>query len=159
MTIEIQELTDENRDWARTLLTERWGSTTIVTCGKLYLADTLAGFVATVKGELKGLIMYQVSEEECEIISMDSLYEGMGIGSALLNAVHAFALSMGCRRIWLITTNDNTVALRFYQKKGFRLVAVHCNAIDKSRKLKPEIPEKGFDGIPIRDEVELEIKT
>jgi RimJ/RimL family protein N-acetyltransferase len=71
--------------------------------------------------------------------------------------VSNIALKAGCRRIWLITTNDNTAALRFYQKKGFSLVAVHRNAIERSRQLKPEIPETGNDGIPLRDEIELEI--
>jgi ribosomal protein S18 acetylase RimI-like enzyme len=63
----------------------------------------------------------------------------------------------GCRRLWLITTNDNTDALRFYQKHGFMLVAVHRNAIEESRKLKPEIPLIGNNNIPIRDEIELEM--
>ena len=48
-------------------------------------------------------------------------------------------------------------ALGFYQKRGFRLVAVHPGAVNESRKLKPEIPLIGNDGIPIRDEIELEI--
>jgi hypothetical protein len=57
----------------------------------------------------------------------------------------------------LITTNDNTAALRFWQKRGFKLLRVHRNAVEKSRKLKPEIPLTGNDGIPIRDEIELEM--
>jgi hypothetical protein len=57
----------------------------------------------------------------------------------------------------LITTNDNTKALRFWQKRGFRLAAVHRNAVEKSRKIKPEIPLTGNDGIPIKDEIELEM--
>ena len=55
-------------------------------------------------------------------------------------------------------TNDNTAALRFYQKYGFALVAVHRNAIEQDRLLKPEIPFTGNDGIPLRDEIELEIR-
>jgi ribosomal protein S18 acetylase RimI-like enzyme len=53
--------------------------------------------------------------------------------------------------------NDNLHALRFYQKRGFVLVALHRNALEASRKLKPEIPLVGIDGIPIRDEIELEL--
>ena len=58
----------------------------------------------------------------------------------------------------LITTNDNTHALRFYQKLGFELTALYCHAVDLSRKLKPSIPETGQDGIPIRDEIELQLR-
>jgi ribosomal protein S18 acetylase RimI-like enzyme len=67
------------------------------------------------------------------------------------------AKTQGCHRLWLITTNDNTHALRFYQRRGFRIVAIHVGAIDESRRLKPEISAVGLDGIPIRDEIELEI--
>jgi ribosomal protein S18 acetylase RimI-like enzyme len=88
---------------------------------------------------------------------MKSLAEGIGVGSALVNAVKTIAASAKCRRLWLVTTNDNTYALRFYQKRGFQIVAAHRNALERSRKLKPEIPLEGVDGIPIRDEIELEI--
>ncbi|UCF27229.1 MAG: GNAT family N-acetyltransferase, partial [Chloroflexota bacterium] len=81
-----------------------------------------------------------------------------GIGSALITKAVETAELEGCYRVWLITTNDNIPALRFYQKRGFRLVAIHLNALDNSRKLKPEIPQDGLDGIPLRDEIELEFK-
>ena len=42
--------------------------------------------------------------------------------------------------------------------RGFRTVAVHSDAVSESRKLKPEIPEIGIDGIPIRDEIEMELR-
>lgn len=81
----------------------------------------------------------------------------MGIGSALLDAVKDIAVSDQCKRLWLITTNDNTAALRFYQKRGFSLVAVHRDALEQLRRLKPEIPLFGIDGIPLRDEIKLEL--
>jgi len=36
-------------------------------------------------------------------------------------------------------------------------VGLNRNALEVSRKLKPEIPQIGYDGIPLRDEVELEM--
>lgn len=59
-------------------------------------------------------------------------------------------------RIWLITTNDNLNALGFYQKRGFRIKAVYPGAVDEARRIKPEIPLAASNGIPIRDEIELE---
>jgi ribosomal protein S18 acetylase RimI-like enzyme len=85
------------------------------------------------------------------------LVRGTGVGTALLDAVKNAAGWAGCKRLWLVTTNDNTHALRFYQKRGFHIAAVHRNALLRSRELKPEIPLAGMDGIPIRDEIELEI--
>jgi RimJ/RimL family protein N-acetyltransferase len=64
----------------------------------------------------------------------------------------------GVGRVWLITTNDNTAALRFYQRLGFDLVALHRDAVDAARSIKPSIPLVGNDGIPIRHELELELR-
>ena len=128
-----------------------------MTRGKLHRADTLPGFIAIQDSKPAGLISYQIDGKECEIVTMNSLVEGKGIGSALIDAVKNMAAAAGCKRLWLITTNDNTKALRFYQKYGFLLVAVHRNALEKSRRLKPEITLIGNDGIPIRDEIELEM--
>jgi GNAT superfamily N-acetyltransferase len=78
------------------------------------------------------------------------------VGTALLDAVKRIALEAGCRRVYLTTTNDNLRALRFYQRRGFRLVAVYAGAVDRARAHKPQIPAIGMHGIPIRDEIELE---
>ena len=75
----------------------------------------------------------------------------------MIEAVRLLARRQGCTRLWVITTNDNVDALRFYQRRGFRLVRVHRGAVDRSRaRLKPEIPSVGAYGIPLRDEIELE---
>lgn len=86
---------------------------------------------------------------------MNALEKGIGVGTKLLEAVRNKAVESHCRGIWLITTNDNTDAMRFYQKKGLFLVAVHRDSIKQARKLKPDIPLIGNDGIPVRDEIEM----
>jgi GNAT superfamily N-acetyltransferase len=153
----IKELDDQYRAWAHGLLTERWGSHLVVTRGQVYEADRLPGLVALIEGKPKGLITYRIINEECEVVTVDSLIGGIGIGTALLEAVKRVAEMRGCQRIWLITTNDNLPALKFYQKRGYRLVEVHRDALTRSRQLKPGIPEIGLDGIPLRDEIELEL--
>jgi N-acetylglutamate synthase-like GNAT family acetyltransferase len=117
----------------------------------------LPGFVALYKGEKVGLVTYNILEGSCEIVTLNSTYPSSGVGTALIQAVKDIAIKSECKRLWLITTNDNTHALRFYQKRGFVLVAVHRNALEQSRKLKPEISLIGNDGIPLRDEIELEM--
>jgi len=102
-------------------------------------------------------LTYHVDGRECEIVTINSLEEGVGVGSALLTAVKDKAKSLGCRRLWLITTNDNLNALRFYQKRGLHIAAVYPGAMERSRRLKPSIPLVGKDGIPLRDELELEL--
>jgi len=156
-TFQIRALNSGDHDWVASLLKEHWGSTKIVTRGRIHYADKLPGFMAMHEDKPVGLVTYRIDGDECEVISLNSLVEGIGIGSALLDAVKDIAASVKCERLWLITTNDNMAALRFYQKRGFLLVAVHRNALEYSRKLKQEIPSVGIDGIPLRDEIELEL--
>jgi GNAT superfamily N-acetyltransferase len=103
-------------------------------------------------GTLAGVLTYVVRDDECEILTLHTAEQWTGAGSALIEAVERKA-----RRLWLITTNDNVDALRFYQRRGFRLAELRAGAVDESRaRLKPEIPETGEYGIPIRDELILE---
>ena len=68
------------------------------------------------------------------------------------------AVDADADRLWLITTNDNTDALRFYLRRGFVLVAVHRDAVTYARQsIKPELPLVGYHQIPLRDEIELEL--
>ncbi len=152
----IRPLTDRDRPWAARLLSARWGSTRMVTRGRLFDAGALPGFYATIEDVPSGLVTYHLARGECEITTLDSLREGLGIGTALLAAVERAAREAGSRRLWLITTNDNLHALRFYQRRGYTLAALYPDALAESRRLKPEIPLLGLAGIPLRDEIELE---
>jgi GNAT superfamily N-acetyltransferase len=91
------------------------------------------GLIARQNEEAVGLMTYHMQGGACEIVSLDSLQENKGIGTKLIEAVKQVALQAGCTRSWLITTNDNLHALRFYQKRGFLLVAVYRNAVEQAR--------------------------
>jgi GNAT superfamily N-acetyltransferase len=122
----------------------------------VYDCSELDGFaVLNENGDIIGLVTYIIKDNECEIISLDSILEGKGIGTSLINEVENIALKNNCKLIKVITTNDNLSALRFYQKRGFVLSRIINNAVEKAREIKPEIPLIGNDGIPIRDEIEL----
>ncbi len=157
-SFQIVEAAEHHQEMIEQIGIEYWGSTTMVSRGKLYNASEFPGFFAMADSNILGLVTYRIEDTECEVMSLNSFQDGMGVGSALLEAVKEKAKSFNCRRLWLLTTNDNMNALRFYQKRGFVLVAVHQNALEESRKLKPQIPMIGFDGIPLRDEIELEIE-
>jgi DNA-3-methyladenine glycosylase I len=157
MDFNVRPLRSQERGEVADLITTRWGSDVVVVHGTVYRPAELPGFVALQTEEWVGLVTYRIVEEACEVVTLDSLLPGIGIGTALLDAVKRAALVTNCRRIWLITTNDNLAALRFYQKRGFSLVAVHRRAVEQARRLKPEIPAIGQEGIPIRDEIELEL--
>jgi len=137
---------------------KEWGFP-IVTKGHIIDVLHLPGFVTVDNNELTGAILYQIKHDECEIVVLFSLKANTGVGSSLINAVIKTAKAQMCKRIWLITTNDNTPAIRYYQKRGFSLVAVHVNAFKVTQKIK-NIGEDvilGIDDIPILHEVEFEI--
>lgn len=108
-------------------------------------------------GELLGVSTYVVDGADCEVSTLYAAARLGGIGTALIDALVEAARDAGCRRLWLVTTNDNVDALRFYQRRGFRLAELHAGAVDRSRAtIKPSIPKVGDHGIPIRDELVLE---
>jgi len=154
----VRPLEDGDRPWAISVLRRSWASSRVVSRGRVRDARSLPGFVARWEGDRAGLVTWAAEEADCEVVTLDSLLPGRGIGRALLEAAAAEARQRGCRRLWLVTTNDNTPALRWYQRLGWDLVALHRGAVVEARRLKPEIPELGLDGIPIRHELELELR-
>ena len=154
----IRKLMPSDRKWVRQLMIEHWRSEKVVSRGVIHEPHKLNGFAAFMDNRPVGLLTYNIIDRNCEIVTLDSLVENRGIGSALLEEVCKAARQAGCDRLWLITTNDNIHAIRFYQRRGFTIAAIHCNEINKSRELKPEIPLMGNEAIPIRDEIEFEIK-
>ena len=137
---------------------DQWGSTRVVSKGRMFDPSELEGFAAVADEKVVGLVTFRVQGDECEVVTINSLSEGTGTGSSLLNAVRDTAIKARCRRLWLITTNDNLSALRFYQKWGLRITAIYPNALERSRMLKPEIPLLGKEGIPIPSETRLSSK-
>ncbi|WP_034261679.1 GNAT family N-acetyltransferase [Bacillus sp. J33] len=144
-------------DKVMNFFTTHWGTPEMVISSGVFDCSKLDGFAAIdEKEELVGLLTFIITGHDCEIISLDSIREGKGIGTMLVEKAEAAARAHGCSRIHLITTNDNLNALRFYQKRGYTLCRLHKDAVKEARKIKPQIPLAGYDGIPIRDEIELE---
>ncbi|MEO3808716.1 GNAT family N-acetyltransferase [Sphaerisporangium sp. B11E5] len=148
----IRPYTPADTPWAAKVLTSYFGAPEVVSRGKLHDPTGLPGFIAEQDGTPQGLISYTITGPECEIVAL----VGPGTGAYLLAATVEFARNEGCHRLWLITTNDNTRALRFYQRQGWDLVALHRDAVTRARAIKPAIPQTGEDNIPIRHELELE---
>jgi GNAT superfamily N-acetyltransferase len=149
-------VTPDDRPWAAELLRERWGSERVVAHGTVFEPLELPGFAAELDDGPAGLVTYAIADDACEIVTLDAARDGMGVGSALVEAVADAARASGCTRLWLITTNDNEHAQAWYRRRGFVLATVHEGAVQRSRTLKPEIPLVGAGGIPIRDELVFE---
>ncbi|TCO64512.1 acetyltransferase (GNAT) family protein [Actinocrispum wychmicini] len=140
------------------LVTESWGAPTVVVGhGRVLEPGRLPGLIAEQDGEVVGLLTYSVEGTTAELVTFNSFQDGQGIGTALLNAMVERVRTEGCARIILMTTNDNTDAIRYYQRRGFRMRELRVGAVATARASKPEIPLLGNHGIPITDELELEL--
>jgi len=147
--------------WARAFLELVAGGARMVSRGQMHQCHLLPGFYFEAGKRRVGLLTYRLEAGAMEVVSLHVKEEARrrGVGAALLAAACDQARQHDCRRLWLVTTNDNEPAQRFYRSRRMRLVAIHQGAVDAARRdLKPEIPLTGVAGVPIRDELEFEIE-
>lgn len=133
------------------------GAPTIVSLSEVHDCTSLPGFAALIGGQAVGALTFRENEHGFEVVTIDSYRPGIGVGTALLDAVRGNAVSRGAARLWLTTTHDNVHALAFYLRRGWRLIAIHRGAVAGWREPKPSIPPLGDRGIPIEDALELEL--
>lgn len=149
-----------DREWIADALNAQWGSVAVVSRGRLTEdASLLSGLVAERDDRPVGFALLRRDGDEGEVVVLQSLEPRSGVGTALLQRAREEAGRSGLRRLWLITTNDNLEAIRFYQRCGWDWVGFHRDALDESRRIKPSIPKVGAHGIPLRHELEFELVT
>lgn len=155
-SIRVRQARDGDRDALAALHEREWGGPLVVVHDTRYDLRDLPTLVAVDEtGAFAGALAYRVDAEGLEVVSLAASVSGNGAGTALLAAAEDAARAVGADRIWLVTTNDNLGALRFYQRRGLRIVAVDAGAVDRARAVKPTIPQVGADGIPLHDELRL----
>jgi GNAT superfamily N-acetyltransferase len=153
--VAIRPVENSDRPTVEWLTTQLWGAPEVAVHDGVFHPAGLPGFIAERAGGIAGLVTFEVREDLLEIVTINALNLYQGIGTLLIEAVRAEAKRLGCHQVTLTTTNDNIGALRFYQRRGFRLAAIRPGAVDRSRQRKPEIPRTGDFGIPLRDEIDL----
>lgn len=156
MIEKIERISNETRNLVNQFFIDNWYSTDMSIREKIIDGTKLDGFLLREENKIIGLVTYTFFGDICEIVSLDSKRENIGIGTALLKKIEKIAINNNCKKIRLITTNDNMRALQFYQKRGYCLTRLYPNAMEKVRKVKPNVPLIGDNDIPLRDEIELE---
>jgi GNAT superfamily N-acetyltransferase len=155
--MQLHRVADEDREWIAETVAGAFGSPRVVSRGRLVEdASVLDGYVVETDGRPIGCALWHEEDGDGELVVIVTTYRGVGAGVALLEAVVTHAREAGWHRLWLITTNDNTDAMRIYQRAGWKWVALHRDAVATSRALKPELPLVGAHGIPIDHEIEFE---
>ena len=117
----IKPITIDNKQRVIHFFEEHWGSSQMIISSGIYDCAKLVGFLYEESDEILGLLTYTIHEDALEVISLDSIREGQGIGSKLMHELELLAKKVGLEKITLITTNDNLAALKFYQKKAIAL--------------------------------------
>jgi ribosomal protein S18 acetylase RimI-like enzyme len=153
----MRNISEQNRQQVNDFISSHWFCTNMVVRGEIVDMTKMDGFVMYNDETIIGLVTYRIKDRECEIMSLDSLRENQGIGTALVNKVVEEAIKTKCTKVKLITTNDNINAMRFYQKRGFDIVRIYQNSLEVARRMKPSIPVIGEFGIPLKHEIEFEM--
>jgi 2-oxo-4-hydroxy-4-carboxy--5-ureidoimidazoline (OHCU) decarboxylase/GNAT superfamily N-acetyltransferase len=157
--VHVRDLTPPDRDWARETINRMQGSERVARLGELIEPLALECLLAEADGQPIGLAsVHEAAGKGLELVLLLSDPGGMGAGTALMETARQVAAASGHHRLWLVTTNDNLPAIRFYLRRGMSVAAVHAGAVAADRALKPEIPDRNpQNGLPIRDLVELEL--
>ncbi|HET9730583.1 MAG TPA: GNAT family N-acetyltransferase [Acidimicrobiia bacterium] len=155
--MQVRRATSDDREWIAETIVNAFASTRVVSRGRVHDdASALDGFVVESDGHVVGCALWHEVDGDAELVVLVTTYRGAGAGTALLDAVVEHAHQARWKRLWLITTNDNTDAIRLYQRAGWEWVGWHRHAVTESRELKPELPGTGAHGIPIQHEIEFE---
>ena len=155
--VPVRPLTAGDRGWVRATLVRNWSSTTVARRGELIEARDLSGYVALLGGRRTGLVLVDVRNGDLEVVAISTRTRRQGVGHALIKQCVEQARERGCRRVWLITTNNNTAAVAFYQHIGMDLCAYYRHGVRALRLLKPSIPLRDSTGVRIDHELEFEL--
>ena len=152
---DIRPMTD--RATLEEMLRLRWSDGSIFVRGRMLYPRDVEAFGAYMNGRLQGVATWRIEDGTLYMLTANNITDTRGVTTALLETMLAMGREKGFAFMRALITNDNWPAFRFYQKRGFRIVAVHPGVVDMMRQMKPSIPERGVEGIPMRDEIELEI--
>jgi len=160
MSLDVRDFEPRDHDWAQRLIgAHQGGDHRVARLGELLDPLAQEGIVAELDGRPIGLLTVHETDRGLEVLSLHSEMQGVGAGTRLLETALRVAAASNAPRLWLVTTNDNLDAIRWYLRRGMTVAAVHAGAVDHDRQaLKPALPATSpTTGIPIRDLVELEL--
>ena len=153
----IRPVTPEDREWIAEMIGTAFGSARLISNEHLLEdASLLDGFVAEIDARPIGCALVDDVDGDTELVALVTTYRGAGVGAGLLDAVVERGKRDGWKRLGLVTSNDNTDAIRVYQRAGWDWTEFRRDAITRVRAHRPEIPELGQHGIPVRHEIHFE---
>ena len=153
--LRVRALRDDERAWAARGPGRELGRV-VIGGGREHRPAELPALVAEADGERAGLATYLIEDADCELVTLDALTVGGGIGGALVEAV---ADDRPRGRL-------HAPAPDHHQRQPPRAAPLPAPRLRarrgapgrgrRPRRRKPQIPATGHAGIPIRDELVLE---
>jgi GNAT superfamily N-acetyltransferase len=150
----VHEATDTDRAAVRDLFHRDFGRTQIIAFGEVMNVEEMPALVAVTYEDVTGALAYRLHGDGLHIVALatDALWQRSGVGGHLVAEAELLARRLSLARIVVTTTNDNLLALYFYQRRGYRMTALVPGSVLAHTKDE----RVGFAGIPVRDEVQLE---
>ena len=162
----IRPATSADQARIATLSNYFWGENEVESFGRSYQVDELPAYVACDEDDIVGVASYALDGDETNLVVLNVLPQWQGRGAArdLIAAVTKAMQVEGVKRIILSTTNDDLPALVWqvpsgehgeglYQRLGFAITNVDVGKMVEHHGGE----ELGFAGIPVRDEVQMEV--
>ena len=85
---------------------------------------------AEANGEMIGAIAivgHSATRAQLRWFILHPLYRGIGLGNTLVNEAIKYCKEKGYKQVFLVTTDNQKIAIHMYMKVGFRKVAEHEN--------------------------------
>ena len=152
----IHPATPADRTRIAELADHVWGEVQVESFGHSYQVDMLPAYVACDEDEIVGVVSYAREGDATNLVTLIVLpqWQGRGVAHRLIEIVIEMTRTEGVERIILSTTNDNLPTLELYQRLGFVITQVLVGRMLERH----GGVELGFAGIPVRDEIQMELR-
>lgn len=152
----IRPATSDDHSQIAALVEHFRGSVEVVCCGHIHRVDTLQAYVACDDDKIVGAACYARAGDALTLVTFNVLpqWQGRGVATGLITAVVQEAQAQGAGRVIAAVSNDDLPGLGLYQRLGFVIVGVLVGRLAKPS----GDAEPGFDGILVRDEIQLELR-
>ena len=132
--MKVRDKEPEDQPWIEKILSERWRGVQVIVHNEIFEAHLLPALVAVEKDGLATFRIQQTNRGKfAELMTLDAVTANQGVGTALVEVLISRLRVEFVTALRVTTTNDNLNALRFYQRRAFRITEVRPGAVNSDR--------------------------
>lgn len=155
--VRVEKARASDEPFVRQVLASQWNTRRVWARGSSHDPFTLPTVIARREGRPVGMAVFTTAKHEFEIVALGVIERGAAVAPMLLDAVEDEARAAGASKVFITAPNCATEALAFLQRRGFAVTTVRRGQMDWYRQSEPGIPKVAPNGVPIRDEFEVEL--